>query len=111
MSLLYKLFAVSIVLMATKNISAQTLFSGTIIDAYSKEAVASASIHCIRLTCTHGCRSTSSGHFELNRGNCDTFLISCIGYSDQRITITNLKKIIELNPSQSMLQKVVVSAN
>lgn len=91
---------------------AQTTIKGKIIDAVTKEPIQGASLHCTDANCTCGCTTNASGGFEINcKPDCKTILVSFIGYTSEKITVTNLAQTVSLTPSSSIMNEVVVSAN
>jgi hypothetical protein len=91
---------------------AQNNIKGKIIDAITKEPVYGASIHCNDPGCTCGCITNAAGEFVIScKADCKKISISFIGYTTQSVTVDNLKEITTLNPSSSLMNEVVISAN
>lgn len=91
----------------------QQVFKGKIIDAATKEPITGASIRCSSNTCPCGCASNATGDFELKpKENCCTsFIVSSIGYQPEVIQSAQLLTVINLQPDNSAMQEVVVTAN
>ncbi len=91
----------------------QQVYKGKIIDAASKEPIAGASIRCTNNACTCGCATADNGSFELKpMDNCCTnFAVTSIGYQPMMIPAAQLVTVISLQPENSALQEVVVTAN
>jgi iron complex outermembrane receptor protein len=111
MKRVYKLLVLSMLLMVSQDLFAQTIVKGKIIDAATKEPVAGATIHCTKEGCICGCITNASGEFEMKCTDCETLSVSSIGYSSQELAVSSGSSIVSLTPSSSILQEVVISAN
>lgn len=91
---------------------AQTIIKGKIIDAFTKEAIYGASVHCTDPNCNCGCTTNASGEFEIRcKPDCKNFSVSFIGYTTTTISTDNSNEVIALTPSSSLMNEVVISAN
>jgi len=108
-----KKIAVTLFLFTTVFVGqAQTVLKGKIIDALSKEPVFGASVRCTDPNCNCGCTTNASGEFQINcKPDCKNVSISLIGYKQQNIAIVDLKELIALTPSNSLMNEVVITAN
>lgn len=108
-----KKIAVTFLVIITAFVSqAQTILKGKIIDAITKEPVSGASVRCTDPNCNCGCTTNVSGEFQINcKPDCKNVSISYIGYKAQTVAITDLKEIITLVPSNSLMNEVVITAN
>jgi iron complex outermembrane recepter protein len=108
-----KHLAVTIILMISGFISqAQTTIKGKIIDALTKEPVNGASVRCTDPDCNCGCITNASGDFAINcKDDCKNVSVSFIGYTAQNIAIADMKEVMALTPSSSLMNEVVISAN
>jgi iron complex outermembrane recepter protein len=99
--------------LAANIVNAQTTVKGKIIDATSKEPIAGASVHCTMTNCKCGCMSDAAGNFEFKlKDSSKTYLVSVVGYKARTVQLTaDEPMLIVLEPSQSLMQEVVVSAN
>lgn len=102
---------IAFLLMAFNCVFAQTAIKGKIIDAFTNEPVAGATIQCSRVGCRCGCISNALGEFEMKGRDCQTLHVSCIGYTEQQFSVSGKADVVALNPSTSQLQEVVLSAN
>lgn len=86
---------------------------GKIIDAITKEPLAGASVHCTSQNCTCGCAANAAGEFELKpKENCCTsFAVSSVGYQPLTVSSAGLLTVIALQPGNSIMESVVVTAN
>jgi outer membrane receptor protein involved in Fe transport len=91
--------------------SAQKTISGKVIDALTKEPVAGVSVHCSDPGCTCGCMSKENGLFELNCTDCKNLQFTFIGYTTKNLAIHEITGLIELLPSNSLMNTVVVTAS
>lgn len=89
---------------------AQGFVKGKIIDAVSKEPIHGASVHCTNEGCSCSCISTSTGEFELHCIDCKTIVVSFIGFNTQQILVSKENNLVELAPSNSLMNEVVVTA-
>ena len=91
--------------------NSQGFVKGRITDAVSGEVVAGASVQCADESCNRSIMSTATGEFELQCNTCTTIVVSFIGYTTQRITLTKTNTNIELRPSTGIMNEVVVTAS
>lgn len=86
---------------------------GKIIDAITKEPLSGASVHCTSQNCTCGCAANAAGEFELKtKENCCTsFAVSSVGYQPLIIQSAKLTTLVSLQPSNSIMEAIVVTAN
>lgn len=112
---MYSLYRVCVLLLLTltaQQLSAQNTIKGRLIDSLSKEPVQGATIHCTTINCTCSCISNASGEFTMScKSNCIELSITSIGYSNRTIKTGTAHLLVSLNPSASLLQDIVVSAN
>ena len=91
-------------------LSAQTLISGTVKDAKTKDPLAFANVN---VSGENGTLTNINGSFSLEISASDTILyISYIGYHSRTINLKNAKKNleIELSPKTELLDQVVISS-
>ncbi|HKH61358.1 MAG TPA: TonB-dependent receptor [Flavitalea sp.] len=102
----------SIVLLLTSTITySQTIVKGKIVDAVTNEPLSGASIKCADLACHKTCTANQAGYFEMPCPDCKKIEVSYIGYASQVLSAEQNQSVISLQPSQSLLQGVVVTAN
>lgn len=108
-----KYLAVTLILIISGFISrAQVTAKGKIIDAVTKEPVYGASVRCTDPNCNCGCITNSLGEFQIDcKSDCMTVSVSFIGYTTQSIALADLKETVALNPTSSLMNEVVISAN
>jgi outer membrane receptor protein involved in Fe transport len=113
MSTIIRFAAALLMLMAVNVVNAQTTVKGKIIDAATKEPIAGASVHCTMSGCHCGCMSDADGNFEFKlKDGTTAYLVSIVGYKAKSVQLSaDAPMLIVLEPSQSLMQEVVVSAN
>ncbi|MGV3657922.1 MAG: TonB-dependent receptor, partial [Chitinophagaceae bacterium] len=90
---------------------AQTVLRGKVLDAVTKEPVHGATVRC---SCrAHSDITNADGSFKMPlHKEADTLFVSFIGYHTiNKVAAKNGEPVIELVPSQSIMQEVVVSAS
>lgn len=93
-------------------VSAQSMLSGWVVDAKTKQPVAFATVGLIRAN--SGVTATEAGHFTLGTVQSllkDTLVVSCVGYQTKKIAVKNLTGDsirIELDAFVQELTPVVV---
>lgn len=107
---IYRLVIVITAIINFSNSNAQSLVKGKVIDAFSKEPVAGATIKCTDDNCHVACITQNTGEFEMQCRNCTTVSISFIGYQSLSVDITEVQ-LVQLTPSISMMNEVVVTVN
>lgn len=108
---LYRLFLLILLLLGGKEVMAQRIVRGKIVDGTTKEPVAGATIKCTKENCTCGCLTNSNGEFEMKCTDCEHVAVTSLGYLPQQIALTDTPGIITLTPQSSLLQEVVITAN
>lgn len=91
------------------NTTAQTQFSGVIIDENTTEPLVGATI-----STTEKIIATTNyqGHFDFELSTApDSFLIDYVGYEIQKVSAENLAGSIRLTAATTMINQVIVSAN
>lgn len=111
MSIAQKLALIVACLVLSATVHAQTILKGKIIDAITKEPIAGATIHCSDADCTCGCSTNLSGEFQMKCMGCKKVFVSFIGYKTEPLEVSSNNTIVNLTPSTSILNTVVVSAN
>lgn len=89
----------------------QHVVHGKIVDANSKEPLAGASIHCTDADCNCGCTTNALGEFVMKCSDCTKLTITSIGYTPQQINTSTSGNVVALQPSTSIMQSFVISAN
>ena len=112
MSSLLKMLAALAMALTVLPLRAQHI-KGKIIDAITKESVPGATIHCTSEGCTCGCAANLNGEFELiaKQSCCNSFSVSSIGYQSLIVQKEQLSTLVTLQPANSVMETVVVSAN
>ena len=112
MSSLLKVLAILALALTVLPVRSQQI-KGKIIDAITKEPVAGASVHCAAEGCSCGCAASLTGDFELipKQNCCNSFTVSSIGYQPMVVQKEQLSTLITLQPGNSVMETVVVSAN
>jgi len=112
MSSLLRVLAALAMVLTVLPVRAQHI-KGKIIDAITKEPVVAATIHCTSEGCTCGCAANLNGEFELIRKEncCQSFAISSIGYQPVIVQKEQLSALVTLQPANSLMGTVVLSAN
>lgn len=112
MSSIYKLVALLTFVLPAATSFSQKIYKGKIIDASTKEPVAGASVHCSS-GCACGCATNAAGEFELKpRQNCCVaFEVSSIGYQSVVIQAGQPMAVVNLQPDETAIQGIVVTAN
>jgi len=113
MSTIFRFVLMAIFIIMANAANAQTTVKGKIIDATTKEPIAGASIHCTMDGCKCGCMTDANGDFAFNLKDSSTnYLVSVVGYKAKTVQVSiDEPMLIVLEPSQSLMQEVVVSAN
>jgi outer membrane receptor protein involved in Fe transport len=111
MSHFYKAVLLAVLFLTATATYAQTFVKGKIIDATTKEPIAGATIHCTEAGCRCGCTTNSLGEFEMKCTDCQTLAVTYIGYTPQQFAVAEKDYTVSLNPANSQLQEVVVTAN
>ena len=92
------------------NCLSQNFVVGQVFDRQTKEPLVGASV--IVPGTAFGTATTINGTFELSaQDKIDTIAVSYIGYEGKIVSISTSGILIELNPSVSNLQQIVVTAN
>ncbi len=104
---LYKLFAFSLLTLASQTLSAQIIIKGRILDQDNRQPVTQASI----LAGGKGTSSNNKGYFEIQT-EADSLLVSHVGYLNQKIKIDKQTDVLQilLQPNPLILNEVQVSA-
>lgn len=104
--------AISFSLLSISSIFAQQVFTGTIIDACTKEPVAGASVQC-SANCSRGCATDLKGAFKIvpHDNCCDSLRVSCVGYQSLTVALNSTRVAINLQQDNSPLRAVVVTAS
>jgi iron complex outermembrane recepter protein len=108
MSVISRLVILLSVLFLSMQSKAQTIATGKIIDAITKEPIQGATIHCIDNDCMCGCTTNASGEFQMKCKDCHKLNVSSIGYKPMEILTT--AQMVYLMPSTNTMNEVVVSA-
>lgn len=111
MSNFYKTVLLALLACAGAGLHAQTVVRGKVVDAFTKEPVAGATIQGTRAGCQCGCSSNNSGDFEMKCSGCDSISVSFIGYRTQKLALADKRVSIDLDPVSAQLQEIVLSAN
>ncbi|MGZ5189869.1 MAG: TonB-dependent receptor plug domain-containing protein, partial [Flavisolibacter sp.] len=82
-----------------------------LVDAVTKEPIYGATIQCIDEGCLMACTSDHSGEFDWHSKDCKLIRITNLGYISQTLEIKGLSGIINLTPTSSLLNEVVITAN
>jgi iron complex outermembrane receptor protein len=91
----------------TTDVCAQSMISGKIYDAVTKEAI---NLATISDNAGHTTTSDAGGNFKLTLAG-NTLEIHSVGYQNKTVTVTGKSLFIALQASTSQLNQVVVSAN
>src|SRR5918993_1008288 len=92
------------------NCLSQNFVVGQVFDRQTKEPLVGASV--IVPGTAFGTATTINGTFELSvQDKIDSIAVSYIGYEGKIVSISTSGILIELNPSVSNLQQIVVTAN
>ena len=110
MSTIFRAIITPLIIICNLPGNAQDFVKGKIIDSVSKEPVHGASVQCAEEGCNHSCISTSTGEFELHCNGCKTIIVSFIGYNTRHTTVAKESELVELVPSNSLMNEVVVTA-
>ena len=89
----------------------QTHPKGRIIDASTQEPLAGATVRCLDHGCNKTCLTNASGFFEMHCSECKKMQITHVGYVSVSLPPSSTLTVISLQPNQSLLQGVVVTAN
>jgi Outer membrane receptor proteins, mostly Fe transport len=108
---LFKAFVTGILLVLAQRGSAQLPVKGKVIDAFTKEPVCGASLHCSATGCHHACITNASGEFEITCCNRSRLIVTSVGYQLQQASTAGSSCMVHLTPTQSLMKEVVVSAN
>jgi outer membrane receptor protein involved in Fe transport len=106
MSKLLQAIGVAVMLLTIQPLVAQSI-KGKVIDSVSKEPVQGATVCCGKSVCL----SNSQGEFIFNNSTEKIVSVSYAGYQSVKTSIYGDNMVVELSPSNSPLQEVVVSAN
>jgi outer membrane receptor protein involved in Fe transport len=112
MSSLLKVLTPLVMAMTVLSVRAQHV-KGKIIDAVTKEPVPSATVRCTSDGCACGCAAKLNGEFDLvaKENCCHSFAVSSIGYQPVILQKEQLSTLVTLQPSNSVMETIVVSAN
>jgi Outer membrane receptor proteins, mostly Fe transport len=108
---LFKAMMAVVLLALAQQAKAQLPVKGKVIDAFTKEPVQGASLHCSATGCHHGCTTNANGEFEMNCCESSQLVVTSIGYQVQQVSAAGSSCIVHLTPVQSLMKEVVVSAN
>ncbi|MGV3504499.1 MAG: TonB-dependent receptor [Adhaeribacter sp.] len=107
---MYKIIAgIMGLLLIGQGVCAQNPVKGRVIDAFTKEALVGVNIQVL-----HSARGTSTrpdGTFTLEAAKADSLLFSYVGYMARKQAVSGDQALVQLFPSSSPLNQVVVSAS
>lgn len=111
MKKIYGIVLIAILSLISAGASAQEPITGKILDASTREGIVGATVKCNHHGCSQTTSSNLSGEFTLHCSHQESVTVTSIGYASQIAAISTPGDVISLQPSQSLLQQVVVSAN